>query len=291
MDNQQLATAHNNIKNAWIAGVFSASITLIFSILGAISEDFRFKYGFDLWTLLDAALIAGLAYGIYRKNRYCAVILFVYFVISKIGGVISTGQFTGAFMAIVIAYFYFQGAKATFQIHKHKSENQEISQTVKSRGIGFYIALFFGSIISIIFIFLLIIGSIAPELEVLPGKQINKKYLNFIRDQGIVDYSEKIHYWYSNGMFDFKEGFYFFTDEKVVVYCKDWEEPAIITPYSDIIDIQFFRDSSFLEDSEIDLLLKDSSTVFFPVSSDNDGDLRFKNKLIQVWNSNNLIDE
>lgn len=285
MDNQQLEQTEKHIKHAWIAGAISATFTLILSLVGAYSDDFRYKYGFDTWSLLDVALIAGLAYGIYRKNRFCALGLLIYFIASKFLMAASTGQFTGGFISLLFAYFFFQGTKATFQIRKHLIESGEIIKEKRKKGLGYYISISIGSILILAFGALMVIGSFSPEIEVIPGKQVHEKYLNFVWEQGIVDRSEQIQYWYSDGFSDFKDGFYLFTNEKVVVYSQNWEEPAIIVPFSQIINIEFEQDLSFLEDSQITLMLIDSSSVYFPVSSDNGGDKKYYDRLVQLWNS------
>lgn len=72
-----------------------------------------------------------------------------------------------------------------------------------------------------------------------------------------------------------------------MVYSKDWEEPLISVPLSDILNIEFEEDPSFIEDSRITLLLNDETTVFFPVSSENGGDKKFYTRLREVWNTYN----
>ena len=285
MDDQQLDQAEKHVKRAWIAGAVSGALTLVFSLIGTYNDDFRYKYGFDSWSLVDVALIAGLTYGIYRKNRFSALGLLIYFVGSKLVMAASTGQFTGGFLSLLFAYFFFQGTKATFQIRKHLIETGEIIKEKRKRGVGYYIGISLGSVFIIVIGSLMVIGFFSPEIEVIPGKQINKKYLNFVWEQGIVDRSEEIQYWYSDGFGDFKNGFYLFTNKKVVVYSKDWEEPAIIVPYTQIVDVEFEQDPSFYEDSRITLVLNDSSTVFFPVSSENGGDEKYYERLVEIWNS------
>lgn len=285
MDNLQLIQIEKHIKNAWIAGAVSASVTLIYSVAGAYNDNLRIKYGFDTWSLLDVALIVGLTYGIYRKNRFCALGLLIYFIVSKFALAASTGQFTGGFISLLFAYFFFQGTKAAFQIHKHRIENGEIITGKGKRGLGYYLGISLGGLIILSIGALLVIGSLSPDTEVIPGKQLNKKYLNFVWEQGIVDRSEDILYWYSDGFIDFKEGFYLFTTKKVVVYCKEWKEPAIIIPYSQIVDIEFEQNPSFFEDSRITLVLIDSSTVYFPVSSNNGGDKKYHDRLVKMWNA------
>lgn len=286
MNEQQLERAEKHIKYAWIAGTISATITFLFSMVGAFNDEFRIQYGLDTWSLIDVALIAGLAYGVYRKNRFCALGLLIYFVLSKFILAATSGQFAGGVVSLLFAYFYFQGTRATFQMHKHLVKSGEIVLKKGERGLGFYVSVFFGTLVVLSVVFLIVLGATSPDIEVIPGKQVDKEYLDFVWDQGIVDPSEEIQFWYSDAFSDFTDGFYLFTDKKVVIYSSAWSEPAIIIPYSQIVDIEFEQDPSFIEDSRITLVLVDNSTVYFPVSSENGGDYKFHERLVEVWNSN-----
>ena len=104
------APIQKQIKTAWVAGLVSASITLVFSM-------FRIQ-GFELLNLIDVALMLGLTYGIYRKSRVCAVLMLLYFVASKIIVIAETGQASGIFMALFFLYFYWQGVAGTFAYSK-----------------------------------------------------------------------------------------------------------------------------------------------------------------------------
>jgi len=119
--------AEKAIKGAWIAGVISGSITLLVAVLALVGVRI---FNFSAWTFIDVALVFGLAYGIYRKNRVCAVIMFVYFVISKIYMMFTVGGLAGLPLAILFSYFFFQGIRGTFAYHKLKGSTP--SPTVKA---------------------------------------------------------------------------------------------------------------------------------------------------------------
>ncbi len=103
------------IRNAWIAGVISGSITLIVSLMALAGARLL---GFTGWELIDAALIFGLAFGIYKNSRACAVLLFLYFVGSKILIFSSTGSLSGLPLSFVLAYFYALGIAGTFEYQR-----------------------------------------------------------------------------------------------------------------------------------------------------------------------------
>jgi hypothetical protein len=113
-----LQKAEKAIKSAWIAAVISGSITLFVAVLALVGVRL---FNFTAWVLIDVVLIFGLAYGIYRKNRVCAVIMFIYFIISKIYMLVTVGGLAGLPLAILFAYFFFQGIRGTFAYHKLKS--------------------------------------------------------------------------------------------------------------------------------------------------------------------------
>jgi asparagine N-glycosylation enzyme membrane subunit Stt3 len=101
--------AEKAIRNAWIAGIISGVVTLL-----AIF----FLAGFDLFNLIDVALIFGLTFGIYKKSRAAAVIMLIYYTISQILFRLEQGTMSGIFLTLVFLYFYFQGIRGTFAYHK-----------------------------------------------------------------------------------------------------------------------------------------------------------------------------
>lgn len=283
MTNTQLIDAEKHIKRGWIAGTITTVITLVYAYMGTINEDVRFQYGMSTWSLLDVALLAGLTYGIYKKNRYCALTLLIYFVGSKLLLAISSGKFTGGILSIVFAYFFFLATRAAFQIYKHRIEVGEIEKKEKERNTRHYIRVGLSAFVGLLIVVFFVVAWFSPETEVVPGKQLNKRYVSFLQEEELISSVEEIQYWYSDAFGDFKDGFYLYTNEKVIAYCQDWEEPAILVPFHEIYDIEFVRDESFIEDSRITLHLYDDSTVYFPVSSENDGDQKFYDRLWKLW--------
>ena len=63
------------VNQAVGAGAFIAVITAIASVVGL--------FGMGLWNLLDAAIVGGLTYGVYRRSLTCAVLLLVLFVADR----------------------------------------------------------------------------------------------------------------------------------------------------------------------------------------------------------------
>jgi hypothetical protein len=107
--------AKTRIRNACIAGVITAVVTLVASILPLFGVTL---VGFNLWNLTDVALIAGLTFGIARKSRVCALVMMVYFVISKAMYVAQTGDILNAALGAILAYLYFEGVRGAFAWHR-----------------------------------------------------------------------------------------------------------------------------------------------------------------------------
>lgn len=119
------------------------------------------------------------------------------------------------------------------------------------------------------------IGARSPELSVYAGNEVPARYVSSMRDVGALDPDERITYFYSDAISNILEGFSFVSDRKVATYGRNNQPPLTVVEFDDIVDVQLYRDMSLFVDSEIVLELTDGTPVSFPVSSTNDGDVRF----------------
>jgi serine/threonine-protein kinase len=103
-----------DVRNAVGAAIASGVITLIFTLVAMAGASFA---GITGWNLLDVALIFGLAYGVSRRSRACATILFGYFIISKLMMMVEHPTVAGLPLALIIGYYYAKGMMATYAIH------------------------------------------------------------------------------------------------------------------------------------------------------------------------------
>lgn len=118
-------TWKKQIRNACIAGTISGVLTLLVTLISASGVDIP-GLDFDLWNLFDVLLIFGLTFGIYNKNRVCAVLMFVYFVGSKVLMWQESGSVSGLGMAALFGYFFLQGILGTFAYHRtHETADKE----------------------------------------------------------------------------------------------------------------------------------------------------------------------
>jgi hypothetical protein len=113
------ADVSKKIKSAWIAACISGAVTLAVTLFAMSGNA---MLGFTAWSLLDTGLIFGLAFGIYKKGRACAVLMLVYFVASKIILMIEAGKPSGLLVALIFGYYFWQGVVGTFAYQKLKAQ-------------------------------------------------------------------------------------------------------------------------------------------------------------------------
>jgi len=138
-------------------------------------------------------------------------------------------------------------------------------------------------ILTITFILFLVACDV-PETYVYLGKQVPKKYIKEIKSLGLIEKDEKLIYFYSDGLTDIKDGLFFVTDQNLVLYSNQWEEPKTIIPFGNISFLNIEYNKSFLEDSYVYVVTKDSLEVEFPISSERNRDEDFYNYILKKSN-------
>ena len=113
------------IRHAWVAALVSGTVTLIAVVLSVSGTP---VLGYTAWEFIDAAFIFGLAFGIYKKSRTCALIILVYFIASKINIMVETGKPSGLIMGLLFAYFFWEGVTGTFAYHKHRKKQLDLQE-------------------------------------------------------------------------------------------------------------------------------------------------------------------
>lgn len=107
------------IRNGWVAGAVSVAFTLVFVVISLVGTPIM---GIDAWGSIDAALMAGLSYGVFRKSRTCAIVLLLFFALNKVLMWVEMGTVTGLPLALVFFWFFYQGVVGTFQFHEWKRD-------------------------------------------------------------------------------------------------------------------------------------------------------------------------
>ena len=120
------------------------------------------------------------------------------------------------------------------------------------------------------------VGTVGPDIGVYTGHEVPDRFKNIATDVGALEPGEDIRFFYSDAITDIRNGFYFVSDRRIVIYSEyDTGDPLTVVEFDDIEDASLARDTSFTFDSEIYIELKDGTPISFPVSSEADGDVQF----------------
>lgn len=116
-----------SINRAVIAALISAGVTVITTIVVLVTNAQFLQI--NLLSFVDVAVILGLAFGVYKKSRVCAVLLLIYYIAGQISVWLSVGNFATFPMTILFCYFYIQGVRGTVAYHNfvipEKVRNEE----------------------------------------------------------------------------------------------------------------------------------------------------------------------
>lgn len=141
-------------------------------------------------------------------------------------------------------------------------------KALKFLGIGFGILVF---LVIAWFVALLNNG---PDTSVYLGAQVPKHFMNEVRKLGLLEEGEVIKFFYSDGLFDIKDGFYFVSDRHLVIFSEVWEEPATVVDFDEITTLDVDYNDSFLDDSMV-YFETETYAMSFPVSSEHGRDKQF----------------
>ncbi|MFC1569088.1 hypothetical protein ACFL4L_02530 [bacterium] len=281
-----LEKALKKIKHATIAGLISGILTLIVTII-AIAANAQGQFaGFnDYFMIIDILLIFGLTFGIHKKNRTCAVLMFLYFLISKISMVPAMGA-RSLLQGIFFLYFFFEGIRGTFAYHKLTiQEAKEEFQPKKNKPF----LKIFGIIALVIFLLFLSLGILSYTGVMLPaniikGSEMHDRHVDQIRSLGFLDNNEPIRYFYSDALFSIEKDGNFYTNQKVLSY---WEEDNEIyfmdAAFPEIVDISMESSETDETQSWIYITKSDSTQFYLIVPNTDDDNETFYNNLLEEW--------
>lgn len=109
---------NSHIRQGWITACFSGALTLVASLATMASNSGGEDALFGAWSLIDVGLIAALAFGIYKRSRTAATIMFVYFALAKILIASSGGNPFSLVFGLLFLFFYFRAMTATYRYHR-----------------------------------------------------------------------------------------------------------------------------------------------------------------------------
>ena len=126
-----------------------------------------------------------------------------------------------------------------------------------------------------------------PDSAAMPGDELHESTLSMLREEGVLGEDEEILYYYSDGVFSFREDGNFFTDRRVVSYwLADDDIVMEDVAYPEIADITAAFDDTLFANSKILVEQVDGDSFYLAVSNESDLDEEFVELLIATWVEN-----
>ena len=154
------------------------------------------------------------------------------------------------------------------------------------------VATVFGITIASIFLLLIALGTaieygFIPDAEALPAGKIHPRHLRQLRQMRIINFDERVLYFYSGSLLSIKKDGNLFTTDRVISYKGDDDELELFSAtYDEIVAIDFEPSTSWEDDSVISIQLKDGSWFALSVSTESNGDEKFYRRLMRTWERN-----
>ncbi len=267
MDRQEAVKATNQ---GAIAALVSGSLTLLIMLIamGTDSSDDSLGYFNDIWLLFDIFIIFLLAFFIWRKSRVAAVLMFVYFLASKIIIGLETGKVSGLFISALFLWFFFQATRGAFAWHKlEKAENPDYKTGKK--WLLWLFGIFAVIIIGLVGLGLATTTSLAPATLVQTGEELPGKQREKLLEADIIQPDEAVRYYYSEGLFDVTYGGSIMTDKRIIGYWSEDDKPrkqVLAYDLTDIDRLQMTEEGGGLTDAVYQIAVRgddESSLMLF----------------------------
>ena len=129
------------------------------------------------------------------------------------------------------------------------------------------------------FMFLVYIGTQGPSADVEAGNAITQKQQQVFQKLDLLEGGEKVIYYYSDALLDIEAGIYILTDRRIILHSNTWVTPTWKVVFHNINSVSLERDTSFFADSMVTLELNSGDVLIFPLSSFEEGDVKFVERL------------
>jgi len=274
----------SKIKGAVVSGAIVSVLTLLIATF-ALVKNTSFA-GIDGSSIIDGLIYAALTFGIYRKSRASAIIIFTIYLVSKLYIWFSLGQPKGLLISMILLYYFFRGIVGTYQYHSFMTAQDESHKTTSKWMPWFFIPT------GIIFLVLAVIGvlseiGIIVPTDVIAGKDMPEEYIEILKENSIINQQEQVILFYSEGLESILEGGNLLTDSRVISYeSVDSDLTIYSSLYENVFSAELEIKGSFLEDSYILVTKSDQSSFYVIASIEDNGDVRFIEQLKEKMNQN-----
>lgn len=265
-------------KNGAIAASISGSLTLVVVAIAIYGND---DGALALWNdpanFFDIILIFACAYGIYKKSRTAAIVIFIYFIFAKVYIGIETGETSGIYLSLVFLYFYGKAIQGSFAYKKiEKAENTDYKPASKVYYyIGIPALIIFAAIISLGIMTMI---GVIPSTEVHAGADVSQIDKDMLISNNIISKDDKLEYFYSTGFFSILEGGTVLTQDRVILYIPDESKKLQVYElyFDNISSIKLVETGNLANDS-IYLISSPEPDVWLQLalSAEKRGDVKF----------------
>jgi len=228
----------------------------------------------DLWKLLDVAIVGGLAFGIRRRSRTCAIGLTAFYVISRTSLAIAEERMFCVVVPAVMTFYFAKSIEGTVVYHRlRRQQDPEYRAAAKWT----YWLLIPGTAVVVLMVALAIVGSLALPTAVVGGDEMKPSHEALLRERGVLLEGEQVVMFYSNAMFSILDDGNMLTNSRVVSYeTIDGQLFVYDAAYEDIVEVTVLPEgSSFWGITMIEITTSSEESFYVLVSTESGGDKRF----------------
>jgi hypothetical protein len=269
-----LPAAEKAIRQGSDLGFFVAIVSLLGGILATTTNSSGFLEQWnDPWIFVAGVLFAGLALGVRRRSRTCAIGLTAFYVVSMISQYIMTGRASCFVVPGILTFFFAKSIEGTFVYHKLRGEEEPEYRAVAKWA---YWLLIPASAVFLLFISLIVVGSVALPSAVIAGDEMKPRHKELLRERGVLFEDEQVVMFYSAAFFSILGDGNLLTDRRVVSYGTIDEELFIAgAAYEDILGVTVLSEGSSFEDTTIEIKTASGESFIVLASAEAGGDKRF----------------
>lgn len=248
MDRERAIKATNQ---GAIAACISAALTIVFMAV-AISTDAGGQLALwnDPFVFLDVGLILVLAFGIYKRSRVAAVLMLVYFVVSKVIIAAETQSYSGIGLGLVFIFFYGRAVIGAFAYHRvEKKDNPDY----RSHSKWWYFLGIPATLIVLVLVGFSLMSStgVVPSTRVLSGQEMKISDVEALRQFGVLEQADNVAYFYAQGLSSIMESGNVLTQDRVILYFTNEEQEVEVYEifFDEITGVTLEEPGSLLEDA------------------------------------------
>jgi len=215
--------------------------------------------------------------GMLRYSRSAAIIICVYFIVSKIVIGLETGKISGIGMGLVFVYYFGRAIQGTFVYHRmQKEQNPDYRCAPKWM---YYVGIPSGLLVLLVAGFgILTMNGVFPSTEVSSGSKMRQKDRSLLIETGIVQPKEDIKFFYSNGFLSILEDGNVLTDQRVIRYVRDNTKGLKVYEFmfDEIAQVKLIEQGNAINPSIYEIRsFREDAWVRLSLSTEGGGDVAF----------------